>query len=201
VKSKERIIFIHIPRTAGGTFSVLLDKAYSDCQRLSVPPHLKGKPIPIQHLVITGHFAFRPRYTQDFLATFLRNPINRIVSYWLYHNQSQGASLSLYEFIESGIAEPQADWLKGSTLNDFDFIGITERFEDSLRLWNVLAPKSKNDTDIDTSPSLRKNASDRTNIPIPPIDKSMLKKYEYDFFLYQHAERKFQSIYSKYHFG
>ena len=194
----EKIIFIHIPRTAGGTFSVLLDGAYNDCQRLSIPTHLKNKPIPIDHKVTTGHFAFRPSYTQCFLATFLRNPINRIVSYWLYHNQTQGANFSLYEFIESGIAEPQSDWLKGSVLNDFDFIGITERFNDSCKLWNVLAPIDK---ELDTSTPLRKNVSDRTNIPIPPIDKNMLKKYEYDFFLYQHAERKFQSIYSRYPFG
>ncbi len=149
------IVFIHIPRTGGGTFKNILTSWYlpENCHRINCDHEAilagirKGNLNPFrQHnRVMHGHFAYHPSYKKYFLCTFLRNPVDWVVSRWAYHKMHKRPLYtgSVIDFMDWGFVNMQSKYLKGSTLDDFNFVGITDRYVDSMKMFKRLAPLSK----------------------------------------------------------
>ena len=149
------IVFVHIPRTGGGTFKNILISWYlpRNCYRVTCDHEAilagirKGSLAPfVQHnRVLHGHFVYHASYKKHFLCTFLRNPVDWVVSRWAYHKIHKRPLYtgSVIDFMDWGFVNMQSKFLKGSTLDDFDFVGITDRYVDSMKMFKKLAPPSK----------------------------------------------------------
>lgn len=220
-ESKNDLVFIHIPRTGGGTFKNILTSWYlpENCWRSrggAIERQLagveKGNPYRYHagrhNRVVHGHFTFNGTYKKRFLCTFLRNPIEQVISRWAYHKMyAINYKGSVVDFAKWGFVNMQSKYLKGSTLNDFDFVGITERFPDSMRIFKSNAPPSsvekwKNITDWDEEMAWQrkvyegnyKNASPRNDHPVTDEEKEILRKMsDADFELYNKALIRFEN--------
>lgn len=129
-ESPPTVIFIHVTKTAGTTLSAVLEQQYVD-QRICRTDHdfdrferqLAEMPETTKRSIdcLTGHMAFglhrylpRPaRY-----VTMLRNPIDRVMSYYYYalhavdhplHKQLTAAGMTLEQYVQSGILEELND--------------------------------------------------------------------------------------------
>jgi hypothetical protein len=156
--AKLELISIHIPKTAGTSFRLLLKKEYGEtgAVRLDLVEgaiRLENKTLetlilPASVRAIHGHMCFRD-VSAHFdienvpLITWLRHPVERVLSNYYYlwdrlhdfipienHAVIPRMVRHLEEFIE---AEPNrnriAKFLEGATPDDFAFIGIMEHFE------------------------------------------------------------------------
>ena len=213
---KNTLVFIHIPRAGGGTFQNLLTSWYlpENCQkevRLPTERQLagiqEGNPYNIvaQHKrVLHGHFTYHPSYKDRFLCTFIRNPVDWTISRWAYHKTHAPQYGSVIDFMDWGFVNMQSKFLKGSTLDDFDFIGITDRYPESMKIFKAKAPPSKvekwlNITDWDEEMLWQKkvyggnykNAS--KGFPVTDEEKSeILKRNQEDSDLYRRAVERFE---------
>jgi hypothetical protein len=179
LKRPDRILIVHIPKTAGTSLRRMLQEEYGP--RLVYPgdPHLKRLPNGIYasgpdllrdfrslppHNVLVGHVTAS---LADFLpatyrtVTFLRDPVQRTLS--LLNHLSRTTGLPLSNFLDDdlcmatrvsdfqtrvlgaeGVAdpwqvEPADDRMLARAierLDTMDFIGLTERFEDSCRIFD-----------------------------------------------------------------
>lgn len=96
--------------------------------------------------IVYGHFpcnkydVLGPRIRR---AIFLRNPVDRVCSNYFYRlkNNVVGepgdiSQVSVLEFAQrNNMRNMYKNYLRGVSLSDFAFVGITERFEDSLNLF------------------------------------------------------------------
>ena len=207
-----KLVFIHIPRTGGGTFQNILSSWYlpENCwpdrggpTERQLAGTQSGNPYSYvvgQHRrIIHGHFPFNKKYKKYFLCTFLRNPVEQVISRWSYHKTyAINYKGSVVDFAKWGFVNMQSKYLKGSTLNDFDFVGITERYPDSMKIFKSNAPPSSvekwiNITDWDEEMAWQrkvykgnyKNASPRKSYPVTDEEKEILRKMnDIDFKLY-----------------
>jgi Sulfotransferase family len=67
-----RLLFIHVPKTGGMSMRGALKKACGDLE--DVPQY--------RHVPLEKVLADRPHYTDYFIAGFVRNPWDRLVSWW-----------------------------------------------------------------------------------------------------------------------
>lgn len=170
----EKTIFIHIPKTGGTSFGEILRHAYPPERRVSIYSHDAGHLDALREDVaraqaISGHVAFgiheyygvEARY-----VTFLRNPLDRIVS--LYLHQARLPDNELHHLIADGMTlkdilrseefpeynnhmtrviaglafyEPAYDprlLERAEAVLDthFDFVGSTEHFDESVAVLN-----------------------------------------------------------------
>lgn len=119
-------------------------------QSLTAAKNIKDL-IQSDYSVIHGHF-YKDKY--DFLdvekryITFMRDPVSRVLSNYHYLtrnvNRKNPDSLivnklgfSLEEFIQHpDCRNVQSQYLRSETLNDFDFVGIVEEYNESLKKLN-----------------------------------------------------------------
>lgn len=165
--TKEQIIFLHIPKTAGTTLREIVyaqyaadriipiypDERFINMETFSQLPPEKKDMVDI----FIGHFAygFHQRLSGNRpykYATMLRNPIARSLSLYnhLRHRHFSDINISFSELLKSKqgnqFRNSQSRYLAGwgaqEILNtairhieqDFLFVGITERFDESLLL-------------------------------------------------------------------
>jgi hypothetical protein len=195
---KNSIFFVHIPRTAGGTFSYMLSHAYESFYRYSITEKHRYSQVSNLARVVSGHFTYHPNYKNDyFLATFLRHPVDHTISYWLYIAKEQPIESFLETFPYYNM---QTDFIKGhrdpiGSLQDFDFIGITEKFDKSIELFQEMAPRP----DREFPEPIRKNATDKTNIIISDSIRAEIEKRNFkDMALYDNALKRFGRDRSRY---
>ena len=152
----KKIVSIHIPRTAGGTFGrgVLSQIHFQvpgwhtelhnvrNCERLLIDRNSEAfAEIPVGSApAIHGHFPFKPVYRNHFLATFVREPSSHILSRWRYHRSNTPDTISLVDFVIKGVknrlfTNVQTKFFADGTVNDFDFIGLTDFFDRSVALF------------------------------------------------------------------
>jgi hypothetical protein len=169
-------IFLHIPKNGGSTFHHILTRNYSDDETFSV----KVKPgigldlqefldLPVEKKgninLLKGHVVFgihEELPQQSEYITFLRNPADRLISFYYYSKSKPGhkfydkinkENMSLYDFVEwadrpdtnnaqikriSGIEDTVDNMLNKAIENienHFPFIGFVERFDESLLLF------------------------------------------------------------------
>jgi hypothetical protein len=173
-KNEKLIISVHIPKTGGTTFLDILRKCVEEVlyldydyegpspmalfrrgERLTAPfesimndlESLSGRS------VIHGHFQAK-KYVSTFpnavYVTWLRDPVERIVSNYLYWQRSRllgdrrweevsAQKMNLEEFAHLRFArDNQQAYLFPLTVEEFDFVGITEEYDRSLELFRRL---------------------------------------------------------------
>lgn len=92
-------------------------------------------------LVFTGHFSYHqyasllaPFSTR--WCVFLRDPVQRILSEHAHRQRHQGMQMSVEDFVsDQRYANMQSRLVRGLDLDDFAFVGISERYAESLRLF------------------------------------------------------------------
>lgn len=150
------IISVHIPKCGGISFEHVLQGIYGkkrvwlSYRPISGPPELRYNPIPPGMRCIHGHF---PSDTFDRfvpgpeLVTWLRHPVERVVSnYHHFFRHPDPANpccrellekgLSLEEFAELDLLRNEATrYMAGKPVGAFKFIGIMERFQESLKIF------------------------------------------------------------------
>jgi hypothetical protein len=142
------ILSIHIPKTAGTTFRELLQRHFREaiCLHYYHPMDYTGRPlseVPSVVECIHGHFGaqkFLSCYFDADLVTWLRDPIERVVSEYEHLKRSpdpdSGLSqlisrgASLIEFAEHPYArDTQTRYFDGVDAARFAFVGVSEKFD------------------------------------------------------------------------
>jgi len=211
----KNVVFIHIPRTGGGTFKDILEAWFgqenfysersgaTERQVAGIQPGNPYVPVAQHKKVIHGHFAFHPSYKDRLLCTFIRNPVDWTISRWAYHMKFSNKPMSVIDLMNMGFVNIQSKYLKGSTLDDFKFIGITDRYIESMKVWEKIAPESpftrwRNvDWDKvmahqkDTHEGNFKNASNRAVYTVTDEIKTMIReRNKEDMILYENAVKR-----------
>lgn len=159
------IHFAHIPKCGGTSFRKGLEEAYGDqaCFFYDNNPlrhrfidrflykrgRLKRQFIPDitspNAQILYGHFAFddiaSPRYAHIKRGLFLRDPVQWFGSYYFYIRHKYPGELpenpmQLIRKLKLGSA--YRTFLAGHDLNDIEFIGLTEDYETSLKLFAAI---------------------------------------------------------------
>lgn len=151
------LVFMHIPKTAGNTFLTVLKKQYQWGTELhSAYPY---EPVDAQALYpgvkcVAGHhlFGLHRQLNKPYVyTTFLREPIDRVISDYYFTLPTHGMTLEQYLTVDPGDYsgyspnERQTRWASGINTPDlhlaianltscFPVIGITEYFDESLFL-------------------------------------------------------------------
>ena len=150
------IISVHVPKTGGTTFKHVLQQHFGDKMLLDYgDAPLKGRNLFTSYLntvrripkacllarryeCIHGHFlpvkySFAGMHNK--FTIWLRDPVEREFSRY-YYRRRNGVNHSWDEFCKIGIFHNYyAKWLWGFNLNRFDFIGIMENYNNSMRVF------------------------------------------------------------------
>jgi tetratricopeptide (TPR) repeat protein len=160
----EAIVFIHIPKTAGTSFriaanhqfgtqviiqdygnkspetsKIVFDTVYANKEDLLLSELVNNK---IEFF--TGHFPVNKYLnllgTKVRWCTFLREPIQRVISEYNHFVKHRNYDKSLEEFCKvPRNYNLQSRLLAGLQLEDLYFVGITELYEGSLELFNQIS--------------------------------------------------------------
>jgi hypothetical protein len=119
--NNEKLIFLHIPKTAGTSLRTLVEQAYSPEELLflyaAFEPHVLEaiqQALP-KAKILYGHLCYGVHETLGITAkyvTFLRNPLDRVVSFYSHNAREPGmmwyaaiqAGRSLREMVESEVS-------------------------------------------------------------------------------------------------
>ncbi len=159
VKMKEKLIFIHIPKTAGSTFHVMLNARYpqSGIQNLFgsrySEPEIAGfmsKPNEQKENIclLKGHMPYgmhRHLPGDSRYITVLRSPVERVISQYYYikknahnplHKQVHGGGMTIADFVSSGISvgmnNGQCRFLNGD-LDEYAFNACNEALFENVK--------------------------------------------------------------------
>lgn len=153
------IIYLHIPKTAGTSFRVsarehfgkknilsdygedspatsalIIDHFYTNPDLATL--HQEG----IKKKFMSGHFTlakYRDIFPDSPVMTFFRDPVKRVVSEYVHFKNHFNYAGTLCEFYRSSqFQNRQHHILSGAKPTDLDFYGLTERYEESLNLFN-----------------------------------------------------------------
>jgi hypothetical protein len=150
------IVSVHIPKCGGISFQHVLRRVYGN-RRVWLNygtffdrENARYDLIPRGTVCVHGHFladAFDDVVPQPDLVTWLRHPVDRVVSNFHHFQRHPDPAnpcsralfeqrLSLEDFAElEGVRNMAARYLAGKPLADFHFVGIMERYAESLRLF------------------------------------------------------------------
>ncbi len=152
------LISIHVPKTAGSSFRRILESVYAnDGEFQPVYDKEQGMEDLWQDRLpdfdrrvraIHGHFpatrALLQRYPRARLIAWLRDPVDRTISYYHYwqripshgnpaHDQFLAAKPDLLEFASHPMMQQEMlEYFKRIALQEFFFIGFLERFDQDL---------------------------------------------------------------------
>jgi len=153
------IIFMHIPKTAGTSFRTAARNFYkpgnilrdygkdSDVTSQEIKQFFyKNKDIAklreasLSYKLITGHYPaakYKNIFTDAPVVTFLRDPVERVVSEYHHLCNNIGLKCSLRDFyLKKVYQNRQAQLLEGVPFSEMGFVGVTDLFEISLALFN-----------------------------------------------------------------
>lgn len=151
------LVSVHIPKTAGTSFGGILDALYGDAFSHRVGSRLWAEETRQDPALLApgtrcvhGHFPadlFDAVADDRKLVTWIRHPVDRIVSNYFHFlrlpdhtnyrcRRIYEKNLSVTQFAEiEGMRDEASCFTAGKRVDDFDFVGITEHFEASLRLF------------------------------------------------------------------
>lgn len=158
VSSRTVTISVHIPKCGGISFEHVLRRIYGGTlwRHYGADPDFEpgeAPAIPAGTRCIHGHFrsdTFDACVPRPELITWLRHPVERVVSnyfHFLRHpnpgnrccRELLERNLSLQAFAElDGMRNQATRYLAGKPLGAFRFVGVTERFSDSLALFGAV---------------------------------------------------------------
>ncbi len=157
------IIFSHIPKTAGTSFKFILRNTFGvfhcDVNRSRIKP-FNSKALDITKKLfpsiksISGHNLIDPtnnlKETDGFFVTFLREPVKRCVSHYQDNCVRGNNKLSLEEWLSDKevqnlqvkqiAGEDDLEKAKKIVRDEFSFVGLTEKFNESLKLIKMISP-------------------------------------------------------------
>ena len=228
----ERLIFLHLPKTAGVNIRELLLREYPGPRSFirGSPDHRdlfrKSRKEREAYLVVGGHYRFGLHLLFDSPSrymTLLRDPLERVNSHFAYiqwqalhvwHARIVAAGISLEQWVRSGLADAwdnlqvrrltlradddvpfgettrqMLDEAKRILSDRIDFLGITERYKESVGLfaeqlgWQQPVTIER----LNVSPN-RQSAAD-----LPPSARAaILEHNEFDLELYTFAGDLFE---------
>jgi SAM-dependent methyltransferase len=158
------LISMHIPKSGGTSFRSVLEELYGSTfrpmyAREEMDPGLAQKvKFNSQTRCLHGHFqadAFDGHFPEARKITWLRHPVDRVVSlYFQFHHNPESAfesafnkrifeeGWSLMDFARQPEVQRQVRWYFNAVpLDSFFFIGVVERYAESLRLFYHLLGK------------------------------------------------------------
>jgi hypothetical protein len=219
-------IFLHIEKTAGTSLVSYIRESVGEKNFYYTRPELlddesKVKEELSQYKALAGHIRYDQivkNYQNLFKMTFLRDPIDRILSFYYYAKEVpktadgitvESKRLNILDFLDYCKEKNDRRFVNGMTykissavaidkelesakknLLDFDFIGIQEYFDDSLRLlshktgWKPLA--------ISPKTNRTKNRESKESMEEDVIQK-IIEMNQDDIILYNEALKQFKA--------
>ena len=222
-----KMISIHMPKAGGLTFrnhlEIIYGKRnvfhdYTHCGR----PDYKSTPPPnviLKHLrrpkktaIIHGHFLME-RYVHLpglHYVCWMRNPIERLLSHYYYWLRAPDYNHPYYiELVEKGLSVVEFARLMPNMftrrfapleINDFVFVGLVERYVESLRLfYDMFCPGKNVKLDIYENRNL---ARDKDEYRLEREQRLELEKINHlDMKLYRKAVKRYEMLLDKYQGG
>jgi hypothetical protein len=155
------VFFIHIPKTAGTSFRIAAiryygqgrvcsdygknsDNSSASVKNLTFPGadlHGLKRTLAVQEVgMITGHVnlsKYNPIIPLTDIATFLRNPIEQVISHYEHWVRLYGYSGTLEEFVrEDRFANVQSRCLSGVPVSLIGFVGLADAYDPSVDIFN-----------------------------------------------------------------
>lgn len=147
------IISVHVPKTAGTSFRLVLDevcgaRTWYNYGTIFTREQAREELVPPDTTLIHGHFladAFDELFPERQLVTWVRHPVERLVSNYHHFLRTPDMrddccralhehKLSLREFSDlEWMRNETSRYLANKPVGDFEFIGISERFDESIR--------------------------------------------------------------------
>ena len=183
--SNLKLISLHIPKTAGTSFYNSLQEAYgeSNIARIDFKPNLNSillnykemvvPEIPNKVEIIHGHFTLEelhktfPETLNLPIITWLREPINRIISNYYYlvtqlentvtnNDEHKMLMKRMMKSIEEYIIVPEnrnrmSHFIKNYSLKDFLFVGIVENYNEELLYLSNKLTKTLHEKKLNTN--------------------------------------------------
>jgi hypothetical protein len=227
LERKNVIISIHIPKTGGTTFVEVLRKCAEEVLYLDYGSEgpatalfRRGKPITASfesiltdldslsgRSVIHGHFSVQKyggRFPNALYVTWLRDPVERVVSHYFYWQRSYLPGDALWEqvvmqkmtleqFARLDFArDVYFRWFSPLGVERFDFVGIMEEYDRSLELFRRLfCPEIQFDTALhNCNPNRRGNFYDVG----PELRRKILELNQRDAYIYLDGVRRFRNL-------
>lgn len=140
------LISLHIPKAAGTSFRHVLSAVYG--HRLALHYGNRQSVDVSTAAAVHGHLKigdYAARFPEATTVTWLRNPVERIISYYFYwvrtpargnpnHQAVLDNELSLVEFAElPPVRRELGVYLEGYPIDRFSFVGVVEDFDRDLR--------------------------------------------------------------------
>jgi hypothetical protein len=145
----DKFIFVHVPKTAGTTFIRILDKLYIGNTGRDYKNKCGKKTNYVEDVgvdnckIIYGHFSSEKYlYLNRKQISIIRDPVERIISEYFYKSNN---AKNIIDYVINkeffAVSEVRSlnviyDYIKD--INRFSFIGLTERFEDTLNQFEKL---------------------------------------------------------------
>ncbi len=202
------IVSVHAPKCAGTSFRKILDSIFGrhiwhNYGDVFTREQARTKIVPGKIRAIHGHFiadAFDDLFPRRRLITWVRHPVERLVSNYYHYLRAPDMRddccrmvherrLGLRDFADlDWMRNMSTRYLAGKPIEDFAFVGVAERFGESLEAFSralgfrrVLAMPREN-----VNPG---RASDR--YPLSPADHScLLERNQLDLDWYEKACRR-----------
>ena len=150
------IVSVHVPKCAGTSFRSLLDGIFGDSiwhnyGRIFTRDQAGPGLVPVKTKIIHGHFiadAFDDLYPKRRLITWVRHPVERVVSNYYHFLRSPDMRDDCCRMVHEqrlGLREfADLDWMKNlatrylaqKPVSDFAFVGVSERFDESMRVFS-----------------------------------------------------------------
>lgn len=212
-----RILFVHIPKTAGTSFRLAAEKYFTKENTLYdySPSSVETSEVILEYFYkqkdlyklkqetqkkdkcfLSGHFHIA-KYMYLFetlnIITFVRNPVDQVLSHYEHHCRHLGYTKDLRDFIqEDRFKNVQSRLLSAKPLELIGFIGLTERYNESIEMINDYYGFNLE--------ILKKNIN--PNKKVFDIDESIVeqikKENSQDVELYEKAKALFEDRWHKY---
>ncbi len=159
----KQLLFIHIPKTAGTSFrqaaekyfgkehtfydytpnsvetsSQIINKIYNAKDPYAFYALLQNHP----HSFLSGHFPvvkYTALYETQNVVSFVRDPVSQVISHFNHFKTHSNYKNTIEEFIlEPRFQNIQSRMLANKPLSLYGFLGITERYEESIELFNTI---------------------------------------------------------------
>ncbi|MAR01142.1 MAG: hypothetical protein CMI00_11495 [Oceanospirillaceae bacterium] len=208
----ERMLFIHIPKTAGSSFRLAAERYFGkeftffDYGPKSHDTHaliskyeyevkdryLTGKNVCDTARFLSGHFNY-PKYAPFFSAkeivTFVRDPAQQVRSHYEHFVRHHAYDKDFLTFITTPqFSNLQSRMMSGTSLDSLGFIGLTEQYEESLALLNRYLGVEIESLDINKNDSKKSQSYEFT-----AEETELLKAHNKDdIALYKECLRRFE---------
>jgi hypothetical protein len=205
------LFFIHIPKTAGSSFRVAAEQffgsesTYFDYGKGAKETHpdilkyeyelqdrfLAAKSIKQNAKFLSGHVIY-PKYAPFFkpesVVTFVRHPAQQVRSHYEHFSRLHGYNGSFADFIkENRFANMQSKALNGVWADAIGFIGVTERYSESIAIFNQYY-----ETDIKVLDINKNTTKSSDAYQLSEDELSLIRKMNHqDFTLYEYTLKRF----------